>query len=107
MIVSGLCNAGLAVVWVLSLGWMCVGLLWIVPFAVALGEMLVGLLIVLGVPLRFGPAAAAIGIVNGALLFDPPAVVMQVLAMIFVNQDEAHRFVALPRGPGARDSGPR
>jgi hypothetical protein len=100
MIVSGALNAGLAIVWVLSLGWMCVGLLWIVPFAVAIGEALVGLLIVLGVPLRFGPAAAAIGVLNGALLFDAPAVMVQVLAMVFLNQDEARRFVALPSPAG-------
>jgi hypothetical protein len=105
MIVSGLLNGGLAVVYVLSLAFVCVGLLWIVPLALAIGEALVGLLMVLGVPMRFGTVAAVAGIVNGALLFDAPAVAMQVLAMMFLNHDEARRFVALPQ-PGAPSRGP-
>ena len=95
MIGSGLMNAGLAAIWVLSLGLLCIGLLWIVPMAVAFGEVVVGLLLVLGVPVRFGPVAAVAGIVNGTLLFSPPAVVMQVLALVFLNHDESRRFVAL------------
>jgi hypothetical protein len=105
MIGSGLMNGGLALVWVLSLGLMCVGLLWIVPFAVAVGEVLVGLLMVLGVPVRFGPVAAVAGIVNGTLLLSPPAVVMQVTALVFLRYDEALRFVALT-GPTESEAGP-
>ena len=96
MIASGLINASVAAVWVLSLFVVCVGLLWIVPMAIGLGEAVVGLLLVLGVPIRFGRAAALIGLVNGALLLSPPSVALEVLAFVFLQQDGSQRYVALP-----------
>jgi hypothetical protein len=106
MIGSGLLNAGMALVWVFALVWVCVGLLWIVPFAVALGEVLVGLLMVLGVPLRFGPAASVVGIVNGTLLFSVPSVAMQLVSVVLLHQEDSRRFVALP-GAKEQEGPPR
>jgi hypothetical protein len=104
MIGSGVINAGMAAMWVLGLGFLCVGLLWIVPLAVAIGEVVVGLLAVLGVPIRFGPIAAVVGIVNGTLLFSFPAVALQIVALVFFQQEDSLRYVALP-GP-ANEEGP-
>lgn len=41
-LVAGIVNVGLAGIWVLSLIWVCVGLLWLVPMAIGAWQAWVG-----------------------------------------------------------------
>lgn len=101
ILAAGALDLAVSSLFVLSLGIVCVGFAFVVPLAVALGEMTVGILAVAGVPMRFARTAAVVGVVNASLLFDAPAVLLQVLALVWLNRETSRAFVALPGPPKA------
>ena len=77
MVISGSLNAAVALLWVLSLIWVCVGLLWLIPLAAAIVEVVTGLcMMILGRQGNWGGIVAVLSSSMAMTCFNPVSVLL-------------------------------
>lgn len=93
ILVSGVFNIMTAGIWILTLIWVCVGILWVIPLAIGCWQAFVGLQVYQGKPQPSAKMAAIAGIVAGVFNVNPIAILGGVLGMMNVGKEEAVAFL--------------
>lgn len=87
-LIGGALNIMTASVWVLSLIWVCVGVLWIVPVLMGAWQAYVGFTMNTGTPTGQGKIAAIVGLVAGLFNFNPLTILLAIVVIVQLGKPE-------------------
>lgn len=93
-VVGGVLNVLTAGVWFISLIWVCVGILWLVPMALGAAQAWFGYQMHEGKPVENGKLWGIIGIVCGLFNFNPISTVASVLAMMKAGEPDSIAYLS-------------
>lgn len=93
MLISGVFNGFLAMMWFFVFIWVCIGVMWIIPMCVALGEVIVGILVLAGVRMPGLQVMSILGLVNSLLLFNMWGSVMEGVAVVLQFQPKVKGYL--------------
>lgn len=82
MVLSGLFNGLMSLVWVLSFIWVCIGVLWLIPLALAVCNVIVGvLMLATGRQFKLAAFAPVMGLISSVCNFNIMGGVLDVTAL--------------------------
>ncbi len=90
---GGALNIITAGIWVLSLIWVCIGIMWLVPMAVGAWQAFVGWKMYSGEVQGTSKIAAIAGMVSAFFNLNPIAFVCGLLGMLNVDKPDAKAFL--------------
>jgi len=94
MLISGLFNGFLSLLWFVMLVWFCVGMMWLIPFAMACVEIVVGILVLAGVRVPGVQVVSILGGINSLFLFNMWGSVMEMIAAVLQFQPAVTGYIA-------------
>ena len=94
MLISGLFNGFLSLLWFVMLIWVCVGVMWLIPFAMACVEITVGILVLAGVRVPGVQVVSILGGINSLFLFNMWGTVMEMIAAVLQFQPVVTGYIA-------------
>lgn len=95
-IAGGVLTILASLMWILSLIWVCVGVVWFVPLAAAGFQLYIGVQQQSGKPTPQGKIAAIVGIVSALCCFNFFGVAISVGAFVMSGGPEVDEFLANP-----------
>ncbi|MBT3221276.1 MAG: hypothetical protein HN348_19510 [Proteobacteria bacterium] len=96
MLIGGVMNFLIAIMWVFIFIWLCIGVCWIIPAGIALAELIMGIMIVQGNRQPSAMYVAILGIVNGVMLFNMWGMIMEILAVVWLTKPEVQEWMQDP-----------
>lgn len=94
MLVSGIMNVLTSAALILTLIWICVGVIWVLPLAGGIFEIVIGAQIMSGKRTTNGKTASIIGLISAVLCFNIIGIVMEILALVWFGKPEVERYIA-------------
>jgi uncharacterized membrane protein YczE len=94
MLVSGIMTCLLSMVWIFSLIWILVGCFWVLTLVVGIFEIVIGVAMLQGSYKPNAKTVQILGIVASFLCGDMIGVVMEVLALMQLNQTEVQEWMS-------------
>lgn len=94
MLISGLFNGLISMIYVFMLIWVCVGVIWLIPALIALGEVIVGLMVLTGARVPGVQVVSALGILNAIMLCNIWGAVMEGVAIVLQIQPKVTGYLA-------------
>ncbi len=92
-IIGGALNVMMALLWTLSLIWICIGLFWLVPAAMGAWQIMVGLKMYNGEPNSSAKNATIAGLVAGALNFNIMSIGAGIFAFMMLGKPEVAGYL--------------
>jgi hypothetical protein len=93
-LIAGILNIITAGVWTLSLIWLCVGIVWLIPLGVGAYQAYLGFQMQSGTPNAGAKNIGLIGLIAGVCNFNIFAIVLSVLAMQKAKEPEVAGYLS-------------
>ena len=93
MIICGGFNMLAAFLWILALGWMCMGLLWIFPLTLGVWEVVIGIAVRKGIPRPTVRIVSILGMLASLLTCNPLSIILEVVVLSLLTSKKMDGFL--------------